>query len=253
MSHSVELSGVTLDYPVYSVRAKSLRSAMFARKIGGQMYNNQDVTIVRALSNISFKLQEGDRLALVGHNGSGKTTLLKVLAGVYEPTAGQIRVDGSVATTISIGAGLDYDATGLQNVYHMGRMRMVSRKAIQAKLDDIVECSGLAQFIHLPVRTYSLGMVARLMFAVTTAFEADVVIMDEWLSAGDADFQEQARARMTEFIDRAKIVVVATHDFHMARDVCNKVCALGGGKVGFFGTTAEWVQWIADGAQPLSA
>jgi lipopolysaccharide transport system ATP-binding protein len=248
MSHFVELNGVTLDYPIYSVRAKSLRSAVFARKIGGQMYQNSDVTVVRALSNIGFKLQEGDRLALVGHNGSGKTTLLKVLAGVYEPTAGQVRINGSIATTISVSAGLDYDVSGMQNIFNLGRMRMASRKAIQAKLDDIIECSGLAQFIHLPVRTYSQGMVARLMFAVTTAFEADILIMDEWLSAGDADFQEQARARMTDFISRAKIVVVATHDFHLARVVCNKVCALGGGKIGFFGTTDEWVQWITDNA-----
>jgi lipopolysaccharide transport system ATP-binding protein len=115
---------------------------------------------------------------------------------------------------------------------------------VQSKLEDIIESSGLAQFIHLPIRTYSQGMVARLMFAVTTAFEADVLIMDEWLSAGDADFQAQAALRMAQFVDKAKIVVLATHDFGLVQRVCNKVCALGSGKIGFFGDTDEWVKWI---------
>jgi lipopolysaccharide transport system ATP-binding protein len=244
MSHFIELNGVTLDYPIYSVRAHSLRSAVFSRKIGGQMLSNADVTVVRAISNISLKLGDGDRVALVGHNGSGKTTLLKILAGIYEPTSGQVRINGSVATTISVAAGLDYDVSGLQNVYNLGRMRMVSRKVVQSKLEDIIESSGLAQFIHLPVRTYSQGMIARLMFAVTTAFEADILIMDEWLSAGDAEFQAQATQRMAQFVDRARIVVLATHDFGLVQRVCNKVCALGSGKIGFFGGTAEWLEWV---------
>ncbi|PVM89676.1 sugar ABC transporter ATP-binding protein [Caulobacter radicis] len=248
MKHFVELSGVTLDYPVYSVRAHSIRSAVFARNIGGQMYSSADVTVVRALANINMKLSEGDRVALVGHNGSGKTTLLKVLAGIYEPTAGRVSMNGSVATTISVSAGLDYDVSGLQNIYNLGRMRMVPRKTVQSKLDDIISSSGLAQFIHLPVRTYSQGMVARLMFAVTTAFEADILIMDEWLSAGDADFQAEATKRMDRFVDKAKIVVLATHDFGLVQRVCNKVCALGSGRIGFFGTTSEWLEWIENGA-----
>ena len=242
MSCSVRLDGVTLDYYIYSVRAQSLRNAVFNMAVGGKLYKDQgDITVVRALENISFNLEEGDRLALIGHNGSGKTTLLKVIAGIYLPARGRVDVQGEMTSMIALGAGLDMDATGLQNIRKMGAMRMIPAKAIDARMGAIVEFSGLGDFVRLPMKTYSQGMMARLMFACATEFEADVLVLDEWLAAGDADFMAKAMERMHGFVDRAKIVVMGTHNFALAQQVCNKVCVMDSGRITYFGPTEGWV------------
>ena len=243
MSCSIRLDGVTLDYYVYSVRAQSLRNAVFNMAVGGKLYKDQgDVTVVRALESVSLTLEQGDRLALVGHNGSGKTTLLKVLAGIYSPSRGRVEVQGEVTSMISLGAGLDMDATGLQNIRKLGAMRLISDKEIEARMGAIVEFSGLGDFVRLPVKTFSQGMMARLMFACATEFEADILVLDEWLAAGDADFIAKATARMYEFVERARIVVMGTHALHLAQTLCNKVCVLDGGRVAYFGSTEGWVE-----------
>jgi lipopolysaccharide transport system ATP-binding protein len=243
MPHSIELLGVTLDYPMYSVRAQSLRNAVLNAAVGGRLYkSNSDLVFVRALSSIQLKLGEGDRLALVGHNGSGKTTLLRVMAGIYEPTSGRVEINGRVTSMTSFGAGLDMEATGLQNIRNMGLMRMVPRKVIERRIPDIVEFSELGDYVKLPVRAYSAGMLARLMFTVATEFETDILVLDEWLSAGDASFMSKAAERMDRMVESAKIVVLATHSPDLVRRVCNKVCALEGGRMVFLGSTDEWFQ-----------
>ena len=243
MSALLRLDNVTLDYFVYSVRAQSLRNAVFNLAVGGKLYKDQgDVTVVRAVENISLQLQEGDRLALIGHNGSGKTSLLKVMAGVYHPARGRVEVEGTLTSMIAAGAGLDIEATGLQNIRKLGAMRMISNKVIDERIGPIVEFSGLGDFVRLPMKTFSAGMVARLMFACATEFEADVLILDEWLSAGDVEFMHKASARMHSFVEKAKIVVLGTHDFHMVESVCNKVCVLDAGRMAFYGPVEEWVE-----------
>lgn len=249
MSASVELRGVTLDYPVYAVRAQSLRSTVASIAVGGKfMRTSTDIAIVRSLANVSFKLAAGDRIALVGHNGSGKTSLLKVLAGVYEPTGGWIKIDGQVSSMISISVGLDMDASGLQNIRSLCAMKLVPKKQVEAELPAIVEFSGLGPFINMPFKTYSAGMMARLTFSVATAFPAEILIMDEWLSAGDADFMSKAVDRMQHMFDRANIVVLATHSFDLVERVCNKVMELDGGQIKFLGSTEEWLRWRAAAA-----
>ncbi len=242
MTCSIRLDGVTLDYYIYSVRAQSLRNAVFNMAVGGKLYKDQgDITVVRALENVSFDLEDGDRLALIGHNGSGKTTLLKVLAGIYLPTRGRADVQGHITSMISLGAGLDMDATGLQNIRKMGAMRMISNKKIDERIGAIVEFSGLGDFVRLPMKTFSQGMMARLMFACATEFEADILVLDEWLATGDADFMAKAISRMHDFVGRAKIVVMGTHNFSLAEQVCNKVCVLDGGRITYFGPTEGWI------------
>ena len=189
MTHQIKLTNVDLDYYVYSLRSQSLRSAVFNLAVGGRMYKAAgDVAAVRALSEINLEINEGDRIALVGHNGSGKTTLLKVIAGIYHPTRGELSIDGDITSMIAIGAGMDPEATGLRNIHKLGMMRRLSRKVIDSRIDAIADFSGLGDFLHLPVRTYSAGMQARLMFAVATEFDADILVLDDWLSAGDAAF-----------------------------------------------------------------
>ena len=243
MGCSLRLDNVTLDYYVYSVRAQSLRNAVFNLAVGGKLYKDQgDVTVVRAVENVSFHLKDGDRLALIGHNGSGKTSLLKVLAGIYHPARGRVDIEGSLTSMIASNAGMDIEATGLQNIRKVGAMRMISNKVIDERIGPIVEFSGLGDFVRLPVKTFSAGMVARLMFACATEFEADILVMDEWLSAGDVEFMHKAQARMNTFVDKSKIMVIGTHDFGMAERVCNKVCVLDGGRMAFYGPTQEWVE-----------
>ncbi len=243
MSCSLRLDNVTLDYYVYSVRAQSLRNAVFNLAVGGKLYKDQgDVTVVRAVENVSFELKEGDRLGLIGHNGSGKTSLLKVIAGVYHPARGRVEVQGSLTSMIAAGAGLDIEATGLQNIRKLGAMRMIPNKIIDERIGSIVEFSGLGDFVRLPMKTFSAGMIARLMFACATEFEADILVLDEWLSAGDVEFMHKAGDRMFNFVDKAKIVVLGTHDFNMVRRVCNKVAVMDAGRMTFYGPTEEWVE-----------
>lgn len=244
MTHQIKLTNVDLDYYVYSLRSQSLRSAVFNLAVGGRMYKAAgDVAAVRALSDINLEINEGDRIALVGHNGSGKTTLLKVIAGIYHPTRGELSIDGDITSMIAIGAGLDMEATGLRNIHKLGMMRRLSRKVIESRIDAIAEFSGLGDFLHLPVRTYSAGMLARLMFSVATEFEADILVLDEWLSAGDADFVQKAGKRMHQMVEDAKIVVMATHDHDLVRRVCNRVCELKAGRIAFLGTTEAWLAY----------
>jgi lipopolysaccharide transport system ATP-binding protein len=237
----VKLTGVTLDYTIYSVRAQSLRNLAMNMAVGGKLYRNQgDVTVMRAVSNIHIDAEEGDRIALVGHNGSGKTTLLRVIAGIYAPTQGVVDVQGSMTSMLALGAGMDFDATGLQNIRKMGAMRMIPKKVIEQRIDAIAEFSELGHFLQLPVKTYSSGMVMRLMFSVATEFDADILVMDEWLSAGDASFVAKATERMETFVDRAKILIIGTHSFGLVRSVCNKVLVLENGASVFYGPVDEW-------------
>jgi lipopolysaccharide transport system ATP-binding protein len=241
MSCSIQLSGVGLDYPIYSVRAQSLRNTVVNIAVGGRLMRDQhDMTVVRALSGISFHLEEGDRLALLGHNGSGKTTLLKVIAGVYEPEVGSVDAKGRMSSMIDIGHGLDPEASGRQNIRNLGLMRRLSSAQIEERLPSITEFSGLNAFIDFPVKTYSAGMAARLMFSVATEFPSDILVLDEWLSAGDSEFAKKAVTRMNALVAASKIVVMATHNFELARQVCNKVCVLDGGRIKYFGPTEGW-------------
>ncbi|ADG08955.1 ABC transporter ATP-binding protein [Caulobacter segnis] len=244
MTHQIKLTDVDLDYFVYSLRSQSLRSAVFNLAVGGKMYKAAgDVAAVKALSEINLEINEGDRIALVGHNGSGKTTLLKVIAGIYHPTRGELHIDGDITSMIAINAGIDMEATGLRNIHKLGLMRRLPRKVIDSRVDTIAEFSGLGDFLHLPVRTYSAGMLARLMFSVATEFEADILVLDEWLSAGDADFVKKAGLRMQKMVEDAKIVVLATHDHDLVRRVCNRVCELKAGRIAFLGSTEDWLAY----------
>jgi lipopolysaccharide transport system ATP-binding protein len=241
MSHKVELVGVSLDYQVYSVRAKSLRNAALNLAVGGKLYKGSgDLTVLRALSGIYFKLDEGDRLAIIGHNGSGKTTLLKVISGIYEPTSGTVDVRGRLTSMIGFGAGLEMEASGLENIRKVGTMHQIPSRLVKQRTDAIIDFAGLGAFIHLPARTYSAGMLARLMFSISTEFPADILVLDEWLSAGDADFRDKAAQRMNEFVSQSNNVIMASHDFDLVRRVCNKVLVLDGGEQKFFGPTEEW-------------
>lgn len=237
---TIDVRSVTVDLPIYSVNAKSLRKKITALTVGGALFRrSDDVVSVRALNNISLRIADGDRVALIGPNGAGKTTLLKVLAGVYTPTAGQVNVQGRVSAALNVSLGLDPELSGRENIYLLGYYRDIDRKTIDAQVESIIEATELGAFIDLPVHTYSSGMNGRLTFAVATAFQPEVLLMDEWLMAGDHRFIHKAAERVSEFVSKARVMVLASHSLSIVREFCNKACYLKGGNLMVYGDVEE--------------
>jgi len=227
---SITVTDLTIRFPVYGADAKSLKKALArAVNVGGALGRHAGVTDVTALENVNLQLKAGDRLGLIGHNGSGKTTLLRALSGAYEPDEGTIDVHGRIAALLDLSLGIDPTATGYENIRLRGRIAGLSSKEIDARMDEIAEFTGLGPFLAMPVKTYSAGMQGRLAFAAATAVESDVLLMDEWIAVGDADFQKLAHKRLLKLVERAGILVLATHEAPLLRLYCNKVMKLEGG------------------------
>ncbi|CAN7330681.1 ATP-binding cassette domain-containing protein [Phenylobacterium sp. LjRoot225] len=226
---SISCRDLTLRFPVYGVDAKSLKKRLAAVTVGGRLGSHAGVTDVTALTRVNLELKAGDRLGLVGHNGSGKTTLLRALSGAYEPDKGQVEVQGRIAALLDLSLGVDPSATGFDNIRLRGRIAGLTSREIEARLEEIADFTGLGAFLAMPVKTYSAGMKARLAFAAATAVEADVLLMDEWIAVGDAEFQQLAHKRLLKLVERAGILVLASHDRDLLRLYCNKVMRLDGG------------------------
>jgi lipopolysaccharide transport system ATP-binding protein len=227
---SISCKGLTLRFPVYGVDAKSLKKHLARVTVGGRLgASTAGATEITALSDVNLELKAGDRLGLIGHNGSGKTTLLRALSGAYEPDDGQVEIEGRIAPLLDIGLGIDPSANGYDNIRLRGRIAGLTAKEIEGKLEEIAEFTGLGPFLAMPVKTYSAGMQARLAFAAATAVEADVLLMDEWIAVGDAAFQQLAHKRLLNLVERAGILVLASHDHDLLRLYCNKVMRLEGG------------------------
>jgi lipopolysaccharide transport system ATP-binding protein len=227
---SISVKDLTIRFPVYGADAKSLKKALArAVSVGGVLGRHAGVTDVTALQGVNLELKAGDRLGLIGHNGSGKTTLLRALSGAYEPDEGVIEVRGRIAALLDLSLGIDPTATGLENIRLRGRIAGLSAREIEARMDEIAEFTGLGPFLAMPVKTYSAGMQGRLAFAAATAVEADVLLMDEWIAVGDAEFQIIAHKRLLKLVERAGILVLATHEAPLLKLYCNKVMRLDGG------------------------
>ena len=192
---------------------------------------SKHVTVVHALRGINLEIAAGDRVGLVGHNGSGKTSLLRMMAGIYEPTHGQIRVAGKLSSFINLGLGMDLEATGRENILLCGLMFGLGFDEVLRLTPSIGEFSGLGDFLDMPVRTYSSGMQMRLVFSIVTSVHAEVLLMDEWLSVGDAEFVVQAERRLREMVDKASILVIASHSQSVIDSLCNVVVMLEHGEI----------------------
>jgi ABC-type polysaccharide/polyol phosphate transport system ATPase subunit len=231
---SVVLENVSVDFPIYGAH-RSLRRVLFERATGGLVQHgdrhHRDRLVIKALIDVSCELSEGDRLGLVGHNGAGKSTLLKVIAGVYEPIAGRALVSGKVTPLFDNMPGLDPEDTGYENVITAGMLFGMSHSEIETRIPDVEEFSELGEYLGLPVRTYSTGMTMRLGFALATAVEPGILLMDEGISAGDARFTERASRRLEQFISRSRIMVLASHSNDMIRSLCNKAALMQTGRV----------------------
>lgn len=228
----LEFDRVSVRYPIYNANAQSLRRQLVSLGTGGRVANDSlGVVTVTALDNVSFRADDGDRIGLVGHNGAGKSTLLRTMAGIYAPASGVVRRQGRVSTIFEIGAGLDPELSGYENVRRMGSLIGLSRREIDGALPDIEELTELGDFLSLPVRTYSSGMTTRLMFAVATAVPPEILLVDEILGAGDASFQARARDRVRDLVNRAAIFVFASHSPDQLRSFCNRFLRLDHGRL----------------------
>jgi lipopolysaccharide transport system ATP-binding protein len=217
----ISLENCTLHLPIYGMGSRSLKQMVLSTATGGRLAgSSRKITVVEALRNISLDIKAGDRVALVGHNGAGKTTLLRMLAGIYEPTFGAFSSEGRVTSLLDVTLGLDYDATGFENIILRGLLLGSTKAEMRRLTPSIAEFSELGPYLNMPVRTYSSGMVLRLALSIVTSVEADILLMDEWLSVGDAAFVAKAEERMRSFVGRASILVLASHDEHIVNDLC---------------------------------
>ena len=228
---SISLKNVAVSFPIYGAGSASLKKTLAASVTGGRFGKETGVNVVEALSNINLELKSGDRLGLLGHNGAGKSTLLRALAGVYEPSAGEFVRYGSVASLIDPSLGIEPDATGIENIMLRGLVMGMSKKQVDDMTPQICEFSGLGEYVNMPVRTYSTGMMMRLAFSISTSVQADILLMDEWLSVGDADFTHKAEQRMKDVVSKSGILVLASHSPELIARECNRVIHLEHGRI----------------------
>lgn len=244
---SITLQSVGIEFPLYHLSARSIKKQFLRLGTGGTLSKNaENVVTVKALDNLNFSLNHGDRLGLIGHNGAGKSTLLRVLSQIYEPTSGQILIDGKVSPLLDIMFGIDPESTGYENITMRGILLGLSPQEIKNKMQEIAEFTGLGDYLAVPIRTYSTGMQLRLAFAVATSISPEILILDEIVGAGDNDFYQKARDRMQSLILQSSIVVIATHSIPMLQEICNKVLVLNAGKIVFFGSVDEGLKFYQD-------
>lgn len=238
---SLSVAHVSLAFPIYDIE-RSFRKVLFGRAVGGAIKHggrhNKRVSVA-ALDDVSIELKQGDRLGLIGQNGAGKSTLLKVMAGVYEPDSGRVTTDGRVSCLFGQLVGMDDADNAYRNIAICCRFLGMTKQEIEEKLPSIEEFCELGEYMSMPIRTYSAGMMARLSFAITTAVDPEILLMDEGIGAGDARFARKAKERVEGFLQKARIMVVASHSNELIKDLCNKAVLMQSGRIVDFGTVDE--------------
>ncbi len=233
---SIELRKVSVEFPVYNVNSRSFKNKFLRLATGGAVVEDANQRmVVNALRDISLSLRDGDRVGLIGHNGSGKSTILRLLSRIYEPTQGAMHIEGQISPLLNIMHGIETELTGIENISVRGTILGLSKQQIKERIDEIAEFSGLGDYLHMPLRTYSSGMMVRLAFAISTSIKPDILLIDEVFGAGDTDFMEKARQRMVTLLQQSSIVVLATHSDALINEFCNKALLLEGGRIKYFG------------------
>jgi ABC-2 type transport system ATP-binding protein/lipopolysaccharide transport system ATP-binding protein len=229
------LENVSVVFPIYQTGSRSLKKHLMYRGTGGQIATDaSNRIVVEALRNISLSIKAGDRVALIGSNGAGKTTILRVMAGVYQPSSGDVISCGRISPLFDINLGIDSELSGYDNIRLRGMLLGLSRKEVDAYLPDIVKFTELGDYLDIPVRTYSSGMMTRLTFAVATCFSPEILLMDEWIMAGDASFLTKAQHRIESFVERASILVLASHSIEICKRWCTKAIWMERGQIKMF-------------------
>lgn len=244
LSHStgsarIDVSDISVLFPLYHGSSRSLKKTVVAAASGRVAQDQSQRIIVQALRDVSFSLGSGERLGLIGSNGAGKTTLLRVLAGIYEPVMGRIRVQGSVNALLDPNLGMNMDLTGRENIRLRGLYNGLNAAAVRRLEEDVQEFAELGDFMELPVRIFSSGMVLRLGFGLATAIRPQILLMDEWILAGDADFMDKARKRLEDMVRGAEILVLSSHGLEVVRTWCTRVMWMKEGRIVADGPTQE--------------
>lgn len=226
MERMIEVRDVSMRFRMANERVSGLKEYVVKRLRGKIQYNEFE-----ALHGVSFDVDRGEVVGLIGHNGAGKSTMLKIISGIMKPTEGSVTVRGNVVPMLELGSGFDFDLTGKENIFLNGAILGYSESFLSAKYDEIVAFSELGQFIDVPLRNYSSGMIARLAFAVATVVEPEILIVDEVLSVGDAAFQEKSKKRMLELMGGGTTVLFVSHNIDQIRGMCDRVVWLDHGRV----------------------
>ena len=246
----IDLNDASVDFPIFDASSRSLKKAMLGLTprrstprggAGGMIGTDQRIPIIEALHEITLSLHEGDRLGLVGHNGAGKSTLLRVMAGIYEPTRGTARISGIVAPVFDLGVGMDPEISGYENIIIRGLFLGMTRKQMQARVDDIAEFTELGNYLSMPLRTYSTGMRVRLALGVVTSIDPEILLFDEGIGAVDAAFLDKARERLHNLVRRSGILVFASHSEDLLIDWCSTAIWLEEGRLRERGTARHIV------------
>jgi len=228
----IKAEHVSLCYKMTYDRIKSMKEYLVQLVKGKIQYEE-----FWALKDVSFEVKKGEVLGIIGHNGAGKSTLLKVISGILKPTEGSVQVNGVIAPMLELGSGFDFDLTGRENVFLNGAILGYSEQFLKEKYEEITAFSELGQFIDVPLRNYSSGMVARLAFSIATVVRPDILIVDEVLSVGDAEFQEKSKRRMLELMGGGTTVLFVSHSIQQIREMCNRVIWLEQGQLKICGNT----------------
>lgn len=229
------LKNVCLDYKINrGIKIKDLLIPGSKR-----FHDLQRDGVIHALKNINLEINDGDRIAIVGHNGAGKSTFLKMLAGIYPVASGELEVEGKISSLFEMATGFEMEASGWENIQLRGLMLGETPKSIEAKMKEIAEFSELGEFLNVPVKYYSSGMFIRLAFSVSTAINPEILLLDEVIGAGDAGFLDKAKHRMKELMNTANILVFVTHSMESAIDLCNKGIWLERGEIIMQGNVKE--------------
>ena len=238
----INFANAHFDFPIYNASSRSFASRMLNVATGGNLDKDASgQVVVKALTDITFTITEGERVGLIGHNGAGKSTLLRALTGAFEPSRGSASISGQVGSLIDLSLGINSEATGMENIVIRATLLGMSRAEIRSHLDEIIEFSELGRFIDMPVRTYSTGMNLRLAFAVSTVFRPQILLMDEWLSVGDENFRNKAEKRLRDVTEQSKILVIASHSRELIERTCNRVLWLDHGQIRADGPVSEVV------------
>ncbi len=254
VSSLLSLENVSLSYPVQSssVGSRLIEDRNQRADIGSEIREIAPGKFaVQALKDISLELVSGDRLGIIGSNGAGKSTLLRTLAGIYRPDTGQRVSVGGISTMFNAYLGFDMEQSGLENLLVRGLFAGRTRAEIKDKIDDIAECSGLGEYLHLPLRIYSSGMVARLAFAIATAWDDSILLIDEWIGAGDAAFLAKATERLSSVVGKVQILALASHNGNILSRFCSSAIVMSHGTIAFRGTVQESLLFFADHQKAL--
>ena len=241
---SITLENVGVEFVLFQGSTRSLKHQALRSTVGGLIGKRakDDRMVVRALNNISLSVKDGDRLALIGPNGAGKSTLLRVVAGIYHPTAGTVATKGRCIPLFDIALGADEEATGRENIMLRGLLMGLTRAEIEERTPDIAEFSELGEFLDLPIKTYSSGMMLRLLFSIATSLDSEILLMDEWIAVGDEKFISRANKRLLDLVERSNILVLASHNADILRSICNRGVLLKAGEVVASGTIDEMLE-----------